>query len=274
MATTTPKQKGRDSGKSATPTTRPDHTAPTFHMSPALTTELASTSGLTMSSRDIADLTGKRHDNVMADIRSMFSELGADVLKFQGIYTDGRNRQQQEFRLPKRETLILVSGYSVQLRTRIIDRWQKLEEQAAQSAIAVPQTLPEALRLAADLADANVRLTHTVQHQAAKVAALDQLASADGSMCVTDAAKTLKVAPRALITWLDRNAWTYRRSGGAQIAYQAAIMRGLLEHASRTIQLKDGTDKAVSSVRVTPKGLAELARKVANGVIRSQGGGR
>ncbi|WP_175691831.1 phage antirepressor KilAC domain-containing protein, partial [Burkholderia anthina] len=132
--------------------------------------------------------------------------------------------------------------------------------------------LPEALRLAADLAENNARLEHTVQRQAERVAALDQLAAADGSMCVTDAAKALKVPPRSLIAWLDRNAWTYRRSGGVQVAYQALIMRGLLEHVSRTIRLQDGSDKVVSSVRVTSKGLAELARRVAAGAIRSQGG--
>ena len=44
---------------------------------------------VTMSSREIAELTGKRHDNVMADIRSMLSELKIDVLTFQEISLSG-----------------------------------------------------------------------------------------------------------------------------------------------------------------------------------------
>ncbi|WP_415798651.1 Rha family transcriptional regulator, partial [Comamonas aquatilis] len=67
---------------------------------------------LTMSSREVADLTGKRHDNVVADIRKMLAELGLDPLKFQGIYLDGMNRQQTEFHLPRELTDTLLTGYS------------------------------------------------------------------------------------------------------------------------------------------------------------------
>ena len=83
-----------------------------------------------MSSREIAELTGKRHDHVTTDIAKMLAELcgSEDIPKFRGIYRDSMNRPRTEFLLPKRETLILVSGYSVELRARIIDRWQELEE--------------------------------------------------------------------------------------------------------------------------------------------------
>lgn len=77
-----------------------------------------------MSSREIAELTGKRHDNVMADIRVMFNELGIDAPEFSGTYMTGRGNSYECFNLPKRETLILVSGYSVALRAKIVDRWQ------------------------------------------------------------------------------------------------------------------------------------------------------
>lgn len=113
---------------------------------------------LAMSSQEIAELTGKRHDNVMADIRKMLVELhGEDrLLSFQETVerqnpSGGSPIKSTCFNLPKRETLILVSGYNVQMRAAIIDRWQQLEEQL--SAPALPKSLPEALRLAADLAE-------------------------------------------------------------------------------------------------------------------------
>ena len=83
---------------------------------------------LTMSSLEIAELTGKRHDHVMADIRKMLDDLELQYPEFSGHYKDGRGRTQDCFNLPKRESLILVSGYSAVLRARIIDRWQELEQ--------------------------------------------------------------------------------------------------------------------------------------------------
>ncbi|WP_172962150.1 MULTISPECIES: Rha family transcriptional regulator [unclassified Pseudomonas] len=86
---------------------------------------------VTMSSRDIAELTGKRHDNVLADIRGMLAELKIDVLNFQGVYSDSMNREQVEFRLDRELTETLITGYSIPLRHKVIRRLHDLEEQAA-----------------------------------------------------------------------------------------------------------------------------------------------
>lgn len=90
-------------------------------------------SQLTMTSKEIADLTGKRHDNVMRDIRAMLGELYGEggVLSFEGTHRSEQNGQEYPvFVLPKRESLILVSGYSTEMRAKIIDRWQALEARA------------------------------------------------------------------------------------------------------------------------------------------------
>lgn len=63
-----------------------------------------------MSGREIAELTGKQHAHVMRDTRNMLEALGKDVSNFGSIFKDASKRSQEEFNLPKRETLILVSS--------------------------------------------------------------------------------------------------------------------------------------------------------------------
>ena len=79
-----------------------------------------------MSSLEIAELTGKQHKDVLYDIRKMLDELGVLAADFSAT-RKVRGREYEVFNLPKRETLILVSGYSVTMRSTIIDRWQELE---------------------------------------------------------------------------------------------------------------------------------------------------
>lgn len=80
-----------------------------------------------MSSREIAKLTGKRHDNVMADCRKMFESLNLQSPKFSGDYQDDRGRTYQEFWLDQDLTLTLMTGYSIPLRHKVAKRWRQLE---------------------------------------------------------------------------------------------------------------------------------------------------
>lgn len=85
---------------------------------------------LTMSSREIAELTEKRHDHVKRDIENMLGQIGLDIPKFGGIYFDNMNRQQTEYKLNQELTITLISGYNAKLRYAIVKRWMELEKQA------------------------------------------------------------------------------------------------------------------------------------------------
>ena len=115
---------------------------------------------LTMSTREIAEITNKRHDNVVVDTRKMLQELHGEegLLTFQDTYLNEQNGQQYPmFALPKRETLILVSGYSLPMRAKIIDRWQELEAKVQK-----PMTQIEVLLASVQmLADVEKRLVAT-----------------------------------------------------------------------------------------------------------------
>jgi len=117
----------------------------------------------------------------------------------------------------------------------------------------IPQSLPDALRLAADLAEENKSMKP-------KVEAFERIAGSDGSMCIRDAAKDLQMRPTDLTGWLSANKWIYKRTGKANwIAYQERIQSGHLEHKVHISTREDGTEKITEQVRVTPKGLAKLA---------------
>ncbi|WP_219017591.1 Rha family transcriptional regulator [Shewanella algae] len=99
-----------------------------------------------MSSREIAELTGKRHDHVCRDIRNMLSQLGLAETSFRSGYFDANNQQRTEYRLPRRECEILVCGYDVVRRAAVIDRWLELETKQRQ----LPNMTPGPLRFTVD----------------------------------------------------------------------------------------------------------------------------
>ncbi len=216
----------------------------------------------TMSSREIAELTEKNHADVLRDTRNMLDQLGERHSSFAGTYPvpgpNGAKRSAPCFNLPKDLTITLVAGYSVVLRHRIVQRWQELE--AAAAPVRELSRL-EILQLAMESEQARIRAEQALAIAEPKAAALDRLAGADGTMCVTNAAKALKVPPRKLFVWLSAERWIYKRAGSAAwTAYQDRIQSGLLQHKTTTVERGDGSDKVVDQVLVTAKGLAKLAK--------------
>lgn len=83
--------------------------------------------GESMSSLEIAEVTGKEHKNVMRDIQNLLSQ-GVDKLNFERIsYKDSMNRVRDAYQLTYKGVLILASGYNPVLREKIINRWEELE---------------------------------------------------------------------------------------------------------------------------------------------------
>ncbi|EAM1281463.1 Rha family transcriptional regulator [Salmonella enterica] len=87
------------------------------------------TKPLTMSSRQIAEYTGKEHKHVRRDIKNMLQALGEDESKFGRIYIDSMNREQVEYDLNEELTITLVTGYNVVMRNTVIKEWQRLKEE-------------------------------------------------------------------------------------------------------------------------------------------------
>lgn len=225
-----------------------------------MNTLVAPSNTVTMSSREVADLTGKQHHHVVRDIKHNLAELNIDASKFGCIYLDSSNRKQTEYLLPPDLVMTLLTGYSVPLRHRVVTRLQELENVSRH--VTIPQSLPEALRLAADLADKNGELQRLISDQAPKVAAIKRLAAAGGAICITDAAKQLGLAPSRLFAWLEQHRWIFRRHGCKRwVAYQPRITSGHMTHKVTALKPdpETGIDRAAFDPMITPKGLTRLA---------------
>lgn len=105
-----------------------------------------------------------------------------------------------------------------------------------------------------------IALEHKVDEMKPDVAALERIAKSDGAMCITDAAKQLQTRPKQLFDFLSERKWIYRRLGSTWIGYQDKIQQGFIEHKVTTITRTDGIDETKTQVRITPKGIAKLAK--------------
>jgi len=211
-----------------------------------------------MDSREIAKLTGKEHRNVMRDIDKMLEDMGeGGVLKFGHTLINPQNRQEYSiYRLPKRECLILASGYSVQLRAKIIDRWIELESKAV-TAFKVPTSFAEALRLAAEQQETIEAQARQLEAQAPAVAFVDLFVEAKQTQPLRQVAKALKVPERKFVQALLDHKILFRLSG--KLTPHADHMEaGRFE--VKELVTKDGF--ATVQMRFTPRGVEWIAHKV------------
>ncbi|CAK02311.1 Rha family transcriptional regulator [Bartonella tribocorum] len=220
----------------------------------------------TMSSREIAELCGKQHAHIMRDIKKMLEELNGSkfgLVDFIGTYVDAKGETRPCYNLPKRECLILVSGYSTALRAKIIDRWQELEKQVSTSQqidYSSPQVM---LGVLTHLKNENERKDIIIAELKPKAIALDGLKRSDGLFGIIDAAKILEIRPKDLSDYLRRYGWVYKRvPSGPLLPYQDKIQKGLMDCTAITIQKNDGTEKTVPSTKITSKGLACLREQI------------
>ena len=197
----------------------------------------------TMSSREIAELTGKQHGHVVRDIELLNETLIEESLSIIGesFYTADNGQVYREFLLTQAQTIDLMTGYNRNLRVRINRRWQELEQQVAAPAFQIPQTLGEALQLAADQAK-------QLELAAPKVDAYDKLIDSTHLKSVGDVAKSIGLRSAQALNKKLEAVRAYDGRCGNRVWSGWFVEQGLGE--MRT------TDEGYSSNKMTAKGQA------------------
>lgn len=232
------------------------------------------------NSRDVAAFFGKRHDDTLRAIRNLIEqEPDLGVRNFaETPYVEPSNGQTyRSFDMDRDGFTLLAMGFTgakaLKWKLSYIEAFNALEAECrriAQSGPMVDLNDPAQLRgLLLNYSDKAEKLERRVQELLPSQEALERISKADGSLCITDAAKALQVRPKDLFEYLTSNGWVYKRPGSPHyLGYQSKTAAALLEHKITTVLRADGSEKVTEQVRITPKGLTKLAALIQPGIQR------
>ena len=210
---------------------------------------------LTMSSREIADLVESRHDSVKRTIERL-QDKGLIQLTPMVEVKNHLGQVVTEYQLIKRDSYVVVAQLSPEFTARLVDRWQELENQQMPQ---IPQTLSEALRLAADQAEQIERQNLLLEQQRPKVEFVQRYVEVGTTKSLRETAKILRVPERAMIDCLVDDGLLFRQSGNL-LPYQKYHAKGLFD-------VKTGTTEhghKYTQTRVTSKGIEYIASRYAS----------
>lgn len=210
---------------------------------------------LTMSSREIADLVESRHDSVKRTIERL-QDKGLIQLTPMVEVKNHLGQVVTEYQLIKRDTYVVVAQLSPEFTARLVDRWQELENQQMPQ---IPQTLSEALRLAADQAEQIERQNLLLEQQRPKVEFVQRYVEVGTTKSLRETAKILKVPERAMIDCLVGDGLLFRQSGNL-LPYQKYHAKGLFDVKTGTTEYGHN----YTQTRVTSKGIEYIASRYAS----------
>lgn len=212
-------------------------------------------SALTMSSREIADLVESRHDSVKRTIERL-QDKGLIQLTPMVEVKNHLGQVVTEYQLIKRDTYVVVAQLSPEFTARLVDRWQELENQQMPQ---IPQTLSEALRLAADQAEQIERQNLLLEQQRPKVEFVQRYVEVGTTKSLRETAKILRVPERAMIDCLVDDGLLFRQSGNL-LPYQKYHAKGLFDVKTGTTEYGHN----YTQTRVTSKGIEYIASRYAS----------
>lgn len=202
----------------------------------------------TMSSLEIAELTGKQHSHVMRDIRAIL-EQGVNESNFGLVnYKDLKGENRPMYNLTKKGCLILSSGYDALLRERIINRWEELELEK-RVLFKVPTTFAEALRFAAEKQEEVERQQKLLEEQAPKAEYFDALVDRKLNINFRDTAKELGIKEKDFIQFLMDKQYIHRDKKKQIKPIASYVEKGIFEIKEWSNEHKTGNQTLIA-----PKG--------------------
>ncbi|MDH5216840.1 MAG: phage regulatory protein/antirepressor Ant [Gammaproteobacteria bacterium] len=212
----------------------------------------------TMSSVEIAALTGKRHDHVIRDVENTMKLLPEDSPDLgsgfkSSTYVAGNGKNEKCYELSRDATVLIMTGYSVNMRARLVKRWSELEEEA-QKPLSLEEMTVQVIQAQQD----------KIREQQKQIKVKDDLIFVSneasikaGDISIREFVKTndaIDIGGNKFIAWLREKGIIMRHS---RQPLQKYVDRGWLswKFSNKTI---NGNKRR--ELKVTPRGQLQLAR--------------
>ena len=220
----------------------------------------------------VANVFEKEHKNILKSIRNYAAQnLAASKWFYESTYIDARGNQQPMFVMNRDGFSLLAMGLTgakaMQFKVGFIEQFNQMERivhEVAQRP-AIPQTLSEALRLAADQAERIEQQQKQIESERPRVLFSQAVETSKESVLIGELAKIIcqngiETGEKRLFQWLRDNHYLCAHGERYNQPTQKAIEMGLFEIRKTTINVGDHS-KVRSTTKVTGKGQIYFVNK-------------
>jgi Rha family phage regulatory protein len=224
-----------------------------------------------VSSRDIANVFEKRHDNVLRDISGLNCSAEFRLLNFEEAsqtiaMPKGGTREDKFYLVTRDGFVLLVMGYTgekaMRFKEAYIGEFNRMERALREKeAIAVPSTLKDALLLAARLESEREALAARNRELAPKAEFYDAVAGSATAMDLGRAAKILNftgIGRNNLLAFLRKSAILMPDN----IPYQDYVDRGYFKVIELNYECADGSSRVGVRTLAYQPGIDFMRRKL------------
>lgn len=237
----------------------------------------------TMTSLEIAELTGREHKSIMRSIR----EMEEGWVKIRGCkfaltsrevqQPNGGTREVPCYELNKIECLYIATKFNDEARAKLVIRWEELETKERTGGFVVPQTFSQALMLAARqqerIEEQKLLIAEKdkkIAQDAPKVVFSDAVVGSQSSCLIGELAKILtqngyKIGQNRLFDKLREEGYLGRSGEYYNIPNQKYVEQGLFE-LKKTTHSENGVMKSSVTPKVTGKGQQYFINKYLKGI--------
>ena len=226
----------------------------------------------TMSSIEIAELTGKPHNDIMKAIRVMEPawekvQQGKFSLMFKiRELPNGGHKEEPYYELTKTECLYVATKFNDEARAKMILRWEQLEKERRNGNFQVPSSFKEALLLAAHQQEEIENQQKQIEANKPKVLFAEAVSTSQRCCLVSELAKIISqngvtIGQNRLFAWMRKNGYLCNKGQCYNQPTQKAMELGLFEIKKTTITKPDGDIIVTTTSKVTGKGQIYFVNK-------------